>query len=162
MGRGGVSSKVAAAGMATAGGVTCVIASATEPGVITSVAHGAHVGTRFAPAGDQRSAFKLWLRYAKPAMGRVTVDAGAARALENAGTSLLPVGVTGCDGAFVAGDAVDVVAADGRLVGKGITALSTEEVRVVAGLRSDLVRRRLPDAPEEVIHRDQFVLLPSG
>jgi glutamate 5-kinase len=95
-------------------------------------------------------------------MGRVTVDAGAARALENAGTSLLPVGVIGCDGAFVAGDAVDVVAADGRRVGKGITALSTEEVRVVAGLRSDLVRRRLPDAPEEVIHRDQFVLLPSG
>jgi glutamate 5-kinase len=160
-GRGGIASKIASASMATAAGVTCVIASGTRPGIITAIAHGRHVGTRFAPARTQRSAFKLWLLYAKPSMGRVRVDAGAARALRRRGTSLLPVGVVGCEGAFVAGDAVEVAGPDGRPLGKGITTLSAEELRRVAGLKSAEVRQVLPDAEEEVIHRDRFVLLPA-
>ena len=47
-------------------------------------------------------------------------------------------------------------------MGKGIAAMSAEEVRAVAGLKSEEVRRRLPDAPAEVIHRDQFVLASNG
>jgi glutamate 5-kinase len=159
-GRGGILSKVASASMATAAGVTCVIASGAEDGVVTGVASGRHVGTRFEPSPRAESAFKLWLRHAKPAMGRVRVDAGAERALTARGTSLLPVGVVACDGAFAAGDAVEVTSADGaRVVGKGITAFSADELRQVAGLKSAEVRRRLPDAAEEVVHRDQFVLL---
>jgi glutamate 5-kinase len=159
-GRGGIASKIASASMATEAGVTCVIASGVDAGVIPAVTSGGHVGTRFTPVVRARPAFKLWLRYAKPALGRVRVDAGAVRALEEKGTSLLPVGVVGCEGGFTAGDAVEVVAAgDGRVVGKGISAFSAEELRQVAGLRSAAVRERLPDAAEEVIHRDQFVLL---
>jgi glutamate 5-kinase len=133
-GRGGISSKLASASMATAGGVTCVVASGSVEGVITAVAHGQHVG-------------------------RITVDAGAARALAAQGTSLLPVGIAACDGAFVAGDAVDVVGADGDAVGKGIATMSADEVRQIVGMKSADARRVLPDAPEEVVHRDQFVLL---
>jgi glutamate 5-kinase len=157
IGRGGIASKVASASMATGGGVTCVIASGTAEGVIPAVASGHHVGTRFAPAARREGAFKLWLRYAKPAMGRVAVDAGAARALRERGTSLLAVGVVGCEGGFMAGDAVEVTSGGGR-VGKGISAMSADEVRTVAGLKSDEVRRLLPDAAPEVIHRDEFVL----
>jgi glutamate 5-kinase len=159
-GRGGIASKVASASMATGGGVTCVIASGTADGVIAAIASGNHVGTRFSPGPRRESAFKLWLRYAKPTMGRVRVDAGAVQALVGKGTSLLPVGVTSCEGAFAAGDAVEVTDADGvRAVGKGITAMSAEEIRAVAGLQSAAVRERLPEAAAEVIHRDQFVLL---
>src|SRR5690606_8671619 len=86
-GRGGIASKVASASMATGGGVTCVIASGTAEGVIPAVASGHHVGTRFSPAERRDPAFKLWLRYAKPSMGTVTVDAGAATALRERGTS---------------------------------------------------------------------------
>jgi glutamate 5-kinase len=163
-GRGGIASKVASAAMATEGGVTCVIASGLEDGVVPAVASGNHVGTRFVPPARRREpAFKLWLRYAKPALGRVRVDEGAARALRERGTSLLAVGVVGCDGEFQAGDAVEVVGRDGGgPVGKGIAAMSAEELRAVAGLKSDEVRRRLPDAPAEVIHRDQFVLASNG
>jgi glutamate 5-kinase len=156
-GRGGIGSKVASASMATGGGVTTVIASGTAEGVIPAVASGHHVGTRFAPAARREGAFKLWLRYAKPALGRVAVDAGAARALRERGTSLLAVGVVGCEGGFMAGDAVEVTSGGGR-VGKGISAMSADEVRTVAGLKSDEVRRLLPDAAPEVIHRDEFVL----
>ncbi|MNC86269.1 Glutamate 5-kinase [compost metagenome] len=126
------------------------------------MASGHHVGTRFRPDPRRDSAFKLWLRYAKPAMGRVRVDAGAERALVSKGTSLLPVGVTACDGAFAAGDAVEVTDADGRrAIGKGISTMSCDELRAVAGLKSADVRERMPDAAAEVIHRDQFVLLVS-
>jgi len=158
-GRGGIASKIVSASMATGGGVACVIASGTDEGVIPGIASGRHVGTRFSPAARRESAFKLWLRYAKPALGRVRVDAGAAVALRERGTSLLAVGVVGCEGAFVAGDAVEVVlASDETLVGKGICAMAGDEVRAVAGLKSEAVRERLPDAPAEVIHRDEFVL----
>jgi glutamate 5-kinase len=160
-GRGGIASKVASASMATGGGVTTVIASGTAENVIPAVASGHHVGTRFEPTPRREGAFKLWLRYAKPALGRVAVDEGAARALRERGTSLLPVGVVGCEGGFLAGDAVDVVS-DGAPVGKGITAMSADEVRSVAGLKSADVRRLLPDAAPEVIHRDAFVLEDAG
>jgi glutamate 5-kinase len=158
LGRGGVISKVAAASMATGAGVTCVVASGMVEGVIPAVASGHRVGTRFSPAPRRESAFKLWLRYAKPTLGHIAVDGGAARALRERGTSLLAVGVTGCQGGFTAGDAVEVVADGGVRVGKGISAMSADELRAVAGLQTEAVRRRMPDAPPQVIHRDEFVL----
>ena len=158
-GRGGIASKVASASMATGGGVTCVIASGSRDGVIPAVASGHHVGTRFGPAARPEAAFKLWLRHAKPTLGRVVVDEGAARALRERGTSLLAVGVVGSEGAFQAGDAVEVVASDGGgIVGKGVSAMSADEVRLVAGLKSDAVRERVPGAAPQIIHRDEFVL----
>ncbi len=158
-GRGGISSKIASASMATGGGVTCVIASGSAEGVIPSVASGHHVGTRFGPTGRPEPAFKLWLRHAKPTLGRVVVDDGAASALRERGTSLLAVGVLSTEGGFQAGDAVEVVSGAARtLVGKGISAMSSDEIRVVAGLKSRAVRERLPEAAPQVIHRDEFVL----
>lgn len=157
-GRGGVASKVAAVGMATAGGVRCVIASGVRDGVITAAAAGNPVGTGFAATDHGEGAFKLWLRHAKPAMGRIVVDIGAMRALVDQGTSLLPVGVVACDGQFAAGDAVLVVGPDGIAVGKGIADLSADEVRSVLGMRSDAARQVLPGACAEVVHRDRFCL----
>ena len=46
----------------------------------------------------RHSSFKLWLKYAKPSHGTLCVDAGAARALREGGTSLLPVGIVEVDG----------------------------------------------------------------
>lgn len=159
LGRGGISSKVTAAAMATGGGVTCVIASGSADGVITAIASGGRVGTRFRAAERREPAFKLWLRHALPVAGTVIVDAGAAQALRERGTSLLAVGVVGAEGDFRAGDAVRVVEEGGRSdVGKGIVRLAADELRSVAGLKSEAVRKRLPDAPNQVIHRDEFVL----
>jgi glutamate 5-kinase len=106
---------------------------------------------------DRVSSFKLWLKYAKPARGRVQVDAGAARALREGGTSLLPVGVVDVKGSFQAGDAIEVTCGD-EPVGKGISNYSSEELRGVRGLKSAAVRERLPLASDEAVHRDYFVL----
>ena len=45
------------------------------------MASGHHVGTRFSPTARPEAAFKLWLRHAKPTLGRIVVDDGAALAL---------------------------------------------------------------------------------
>jgi glutamate 5-kinase len=157
LGSGGMRSKVVAAEMATAAGIPTVIASGLSPGALLSVAGGDQVGTRFSARPGRVSSFKLWLKYAKPTRGRVMVDAGAARALREGGTSLLPVGVVEVSGEFDAGDAVEV-AFDEQVVGKGICNYSAAELRQVRGLKSAEVRSRLPRATEEAVHRDYFVL----
>jgi glutamate 5-kinase len=157
LGSGGMRSKVVAAEMATAAGIQTVIASGLDAGAIPAAATGAPVGTRFAAREGRYSSFKLWLKYAKPVRGRVLVDAGAARALREGGTSLLPVGVVDVSGDFDAGDAVEV-AHDGESVGKGISNYSAAELRTVRGLKSADVRSVLPRASEEAVHRDYFVL----
>jgi glutamate 5-kinase len=157
LGSGGMRSKVVAAEMATAAGIPVAIASGVDRGEVERALAGEPAGTRFPPQRGRVSSFKLWLRYAKPARGRLTVDAGAERALRERGTSLLPVGVVEVEGDFEAGEAVEV-RCEGRLVGKGIAGYSAEELRRVKGLKTDQVRELLPRATEEAVHRDYFVL----
>jgi len=157
LGSGGMRSKVVAAEMATAAGIPVVIASGLAPGAILAASAGEDIGTAFAAQAGRYSSFKLWLKYAKPARGRVLVDAGAAHALREGGTSLLPVGVVEVTGSFDAGDAIEV-AHESETVGKGICNYSSDELRQVRGLKSTEVRELLPRASEEAIHRDYFVL----
>jgi glutamate 5-kinase len=56
-----------------------------------------------------------------------------------------------------AGDAVEVVC-DGDVVGKGIVNYSAGELARIKGLKSTEVAERLPDAAEEAVHRNYFVL----
>jgi glutamate 5-kinase len=157
LGSGGMRSKVVAAEMATAAGIPTVVGSGLTAGVVPAAVAGEPAGTRFAAQPGRYSSFKLWLRYAKPTRGHVHVDAGAARALRDGGTSLLPVGIVEVGGAFDAGDAVEVEH-DGAVIGKGIVTLSAAELRQVAGMQSAEVRSLLPRASEEAVHRDYFVL----
>jgi glutamate 5-kinase len=161
LGTGGMRSKVVAAEMATAAGVGTVIASGLTAGTITRAAAGESaagtLGTWFPARPGRYSSFKLWLKYAKPSRGRVDVDAGAAHALREGGTSLLPVGIVEVSGSFDAGDAVEITHGP-AYVGKGISNYSAAELREVRGLQSAAVRERLPRASEEAIHRDYFVL----
>jgi glutamate 5-kinase len=156
LGSGGMRSKVVAAEMATAAGIPAVVCSGLD-GALARALAGEPVGTRFPARGLGISSFKLWLKYAKPSHGTLVVDAGAARALREDGTSLLPVGITEVVGDFRAGDAVEV-AEGSRVVGKGIASLSADELVQVRGRKSPEVRRLLPHAAAEAIHRDYFVL----
>jgi len=157
-GSGGMRSKVAAAEMASASGIPAAVCNGTSAGTLAAAAAGDPVGTRFAAKASKAPRFKLWLKYAKPPHGRLVVDDGAARVLRESGSSLLPVGITEVEGEFHAGDAVEVTA-HGSVIGKGIVDFSAAELTQVIGLKSAEVRERLPDAADEVIHRDRFVLV---
>ncbi|MBM3667158.1 MAG: glutamate 5-kinase [Actinobacteria bacterium] len=160
-GLGGMRSKAAAAEMAGAAGIPAVICDGTKAGTLLAAAGGEAVGTRFAPHEERGSSFKLWLRYAKPTQGTLLVDEGAARVLREAGSSLLPVGITEVEGEFDAGDAVEVRGAgeaESEPIGRGIVNYSAAELRRIKGMRSEQVRELLPHASEEAVHRDYFVL----
>jgi glutamate 5-kinase len=159
LGSGGMRSKVVAAEMATAAGIPAVICNGLRAGTLEAVLAGAaDRGTRFPAQQARYSSFKLWLRYAKPSHGTIVVDAGAARALREGGTSLLPVGIVDVRGGFDVGDAVHVTEG-AAVIGKGITNYSAPELRRVMGMKSPQVREVLPRATDEAVHRDYFVLV---
>jgi glutamate 5-kinase len=150
LGRGGMASKIAAARLAAAAGIPSVIASGSGRDVLAPIVAGERRGTRFAAADlDGNSAFKLWLRYAKPAVGRLVVDEGAQSALLVHGRSLLAVGVVHCEGSFAAGDAVELEAPDGNVFAKGLTSVGADEIR---GRPRGV----------EVVHRDRLALYDTG
>ncbi len=135
-GSGGMRSKVGAAEMASEAGISAVICNGTSPGTLLSAAGGERRAAPVSPPGDGRtSSFKLWLKYAKPARGRLVVDPGAARVLRESGSSLLPVGIAAVEGSFEPGDAIDV-ATDGETIGKGISEYSSRELQQVIGMQS--------------------------
>jgi len=157
IGTGGMRSKVVAAEMATAAGIPARIVNGTSPEAVEAALGGRAVGTLFRPQEGRVSSFKLWLKYAKPTHGRLVVDDGAAVALRERGTSLLPVGIVDVLGEFQAGDAVEVTA-NGHAIGKGIVNYSAAELRRIKGMKSADVREVMPRASEEAVHRDYFVL----
>jgi len=164
LGSGGMRSKVVAADMATAAGISTVICNGLREGALEAVLAGEPEGTRFSRREARYSSFKLWLKYAKPSRGTLLIDDGAVRAVREGSASLLPVGVVGVLGDFDAGDAVDIAeqhaAGDGapRPLAKGICNYSAEELRQVIGMKSAAVREILPRASEEAVHRDYLVV----
>ena len=146
-GSGGMRSKVVAAEMASGAGIPVTICDGTVPGSLRRAAAGERIGTRFVPHTERAPSFKLWLRHAAPARGRIEVDAGAARMLREGGASLLPVGVIAVEGEFAAGDPVEVDPrrrggrqGGRRALGRGDRAAPRPEER--RGRRADRRRRR--------------------
>lgn len=146
LGSGGVASKVTAARIAAFSRIPTVVASATSS--LVEVAIGAPVGTWVEPRPVALPARKLWIAFCQPVNGSITVDDGAARALLNGGTSLLPVGITAVVGRFQPGETVDVAVAGGRTVGRGLARMSASELLDRIGVRGG----------EEAIHRDDLVI----
>ncbi len=144
--------------MATAAGVATVICNGLREGALETVLGGGREGTRFAPRASGHSSFKLWLKYAKPAHGKLAIDAGAARALREGNASLLPVGVVSVEGEFDAGDAVEIAGETGETIAKGICNYSAQELRRVIGMKTEAVRGILPHATDEAVHRDYLVV----
>ena len=159
-GRGGMTSKISAARVATSGGATVVIANGHTPDALVTAAGGTAIGTRVAPAANQLEHRKRWIMGSAGATGHLIVDGGAVTALRDRGRSLLPAGVKDVEGAFERGETIEVRDTEGRRVAAGITNYGSSEVLRIRGLRSDLIAETLGYAyGDEVIHRDNLVLL---
>ncbi len=157
-GSGGMASKVAAAKIASWAGVRTVIADASRRGVLADALRGAPgVGTVVAPRTHRLGARKLWIAFAVASQGRVAVDAGAEDAVRTRGTSLLAAGVVGATGRFAALDPVELVGPDGEVFAKGLVRYGVDDLVAAAGRRSSELP---PGSPDEVVHRDDLVMLP--
>lgn len=168
VGTGGMRTKLAAARIATRSGAAMWIAPGHRENVIADcLAHRPGTGTFFQPAPIRASARKRWIAIAWAAdepRGTVIVNARARHALEEAGGSLLPVGIVGLSGDWNADDLVAVADETGEAFARGIARYAAHEVKRIKGRPTGEIAAALdlaPDAPAprgEVIHRDQLVL----
>ncbi|MEI8287200.1 MAG: glutamate 5-kinase [Actinomycetes bacterium] len=155
-GSGGMQSKLAAARIASWSGITAVISAASHQDAVVSAINGIEKGTRFLPHDRDLSARKLWIAFASEVEGTVVVDQGACDAITARGTSLLPAGVVSVSGSFDAGATIELVTANGVLIARGMSAMSSAEVAHSQGKRTtDLVDLDV----KEVVHRDDLVVL---
>lgn len=150
---GGMSSKIAAAWVATFSGVSVVVAAADEGSAIERIARGEKLGTYFHPRPHRASAHRLWIAFAQPPKGTIVVDAGAKSAVVKDKRSLLPAGVVDVSGVFASGDTVDVAARDGAVFARGLVRYDSTELETARG------KPTAEYAGREVIHRDQLVVL---
>ena len=156
-GSGGMKTKLEAARIAVGAGCRMCIATGRVARPISVLLKGGKA-TWFLPSATPGAARKQWIAGTLKPRGTLSVDAGAERALVS-GRSLLPAGVTAVDGPFGRGDAVSVVAADGREIARGLSAYPADEAALIAGRRSGDIQQILGySGGDEIIHRDDLVL----
>ncbi len=154
--KGGMITKLLAAKMATAAGCAMAISEGSVMSPVAALEAGAP-STWFTAQGDPQVARKRWIAAMKT-RGVITVDEGAAKALQN-GNSLLPAGVRHVEGDFGRGDPLAILGPDGRKLGQGLSRYTAEEARAIQGHRSADIESILGYAGRAaLIHRDDMAL----
>ncbi|MCC6467906.1 MAG: glutamate 5-kinase [Alphaproteobacteria bacterium] len=154
---GGMVTKLAAARIAMAAGCRMAIADGRAAHPLQALADGARC-TWFVPPTSPPQARKGWIAGSLRASGTLVVDDGAAAALGK-GKSLLPAGVVRVTGDFERGDAVAVENRQGKRLGRGLVAYSSQDCQRIIGHKSGEIAAILGyRGRDEMIHRDDLVL----
>ena len=154
---GGMITKLEAARTVMAAGCNMVIARGTQPEPMSGLRAGARC-TWFLSSATPKAARKRWIATGLTPQGALIIDEGARAALAR-GKSLLPAGLTGVDGTFDRGDAVEVRDAAGQQLARGLVAYSAADARRIMGHKTDEIERILGyRGRDELIHRDDLVV----
>ncbi len=157
LGTGGMVTKIQAAAISMSAGVPVLLTAASN---IDRAVKGEDVGTWFEATASRLPARSLWLAYAADIQGKIFVDEGAARAVAHRNASLLPAGVIGSEGDFVAGDAVEIVAPDGVVIARGLAGFSAPRIPQICGKSiADLEAELGERYAHEAVHRDELVVM---
>ncbi len=159
MGTGGMVTKIEAARLATASGVSMVIADGRLPDVIIRLAGGEAVGTHFLPSALKLESRKRWMLSGLCVRGKLFIDSGAATALEKKNRSLLAAGIERVEGKCQRGDIVNIYNSRGRRIGCGISNYSSADIETIKGAHSGQIAELLGyDYGSEVVHRNNLVI----
>ena len=159
-GRGGMTTKLEAAKLATASGVNVVIAGGRIPDVLALLAAGKQIGTLFPASSTKMESRKRWMLSGLSNKGEIKVDDGAAHALLDNNRSLLPAGIKEVTGAFDRGDIVTIVDSNGSEVAAGIANYDSVDLAKIGGVNSARIGELLGHQyGEEAIHRNNMVVL---
>jgi glutamate 5-kinase len=157
--KGGMASKLNAARIATAAGENVIIASGRTPGVLSQIMAGELVGTLFLAQGQAVASWKRWIGYTAQPRGQLVLDAGARRALESQGRSLLAIGIVEVAGNFQKGDVVSLRDPQGVEFARGLSNYSAADLLRIKGLKTEQITALLGRCPyDEVIHRDNMAV----
>lgn len=159
-GTGGMITKIQAAKLATASGITVVIANGFKPNAIIDICNDKKVGTEFTITSSKMESKKRWLVCGFSSRGSITIDNGAVKALIEQNKSLLPAGIVGLNGKFQRGDIIDICDISGNCLGRGITNYNYKDVASIMGSRSAEINNILGyEYGDDVIHRNNLVLI---
>jgi glutamate 5-kinase len=159
LGTGGMTTKLQAADLARRSAASCIIASGKSPDVLLKIVNCEKLGTRFPPLATSMESRKRYILSARRAPGLLSVDEGAAQAL-NRGGSLLPVGITAVGGSFNRGDTVRIAGPDGSEIARGIVNYDSGDLTRIMRRPSEEIESILGfHFGDEVIHRNDLVLL---
>ncbi len=157
-GTGGMITKLRAAEIMLKFGEKTIIARGGKKNVLNSIMNGEKIGTIFASTSPPLPSKKKWLFLGK-SRGRLTIDAGAVRALSGGKKSLLAGGILSHEGRFDMGDLVDIVDGDGKKLGKGLANYNSEELAMIRGKKTSEIRELMQgNFFEEVINRDDLLM----
>jgi glutamate 5-kinase len=160
VGTGGMLTKILAAKRASRSGANTVIASGREPNVLVRLAAGEVIGTHLHTTEMKTAARKQWLADHLQLRGKLTLDTGAVKVIQQDGKSLLPIGVTGVEGEFERGEVVACCDAAGVEIARGLVNYSALEALRIMRKPSNEIETILGYVEEsELIHRDNLVLL---
>jgi glutamate 5-kinase len=157
VGSGGMVTKIEAARIATGAGIRMLLTSLSK---LKEAFEGEDVGTIFDPVQNRKPSRLLWLEHAATPRGRLILDEGAVAALLERGVSLLPAGVTGVEGEFVAGDTVELLSPTRTVIARGLVAFDSSEIPQMLGRSTKELAATLgAEYERELVHRDDLVIL---
>ncbi|QYY36459.1 glutamate 5-kinase [Ruficoccus sp. ZRK36] len=160
VGTGGMITKIQAARLAMRSGCGAFIGSGSDPAIITDLFAGHATGTIFIPSRLPLGSRKRWLAWFEEPRGKLSVDAGAVKALREKGSSLLAKGVTAAEGRFARGEVVSVLGPKGDVVARGLAGFAHEDMKKILGQSSEQIQALYPTRKHvEAIHRDELVLI---
>ena len=140
--------------------VTVIIANGREPDIISRLADGEAIGTRFLPTTSKLESRKRWMLSGLSTKGKLVIDSGAALALKKQKRSLLAAGIQQIEGNFQRGDIVNIYNPEGIRLSCGITNYSSGDIGIIKGTHSREIATLLGyDYGSEVVHRNNLVLL---
>ena len=151
-GTGGMTTKLAAARIATASGITVQLADGRDPARLEALLQGERGGTVFHPHPEPLGNRRSWLAHVLRPEGELQLDAGACAALQHRGASLLLVGVTAVRGDFAANQPVQLLDPDGEDLGRGLCSMDSDQ------LRAAMNEPPPGESSPVVVHRDGLVL----
>jgi len=159
-GIGGMESKIKAAKICSFSGIKTIIADSRRINVLDEILAGKNVGTFFAPQTMKKvKSIKKWIAFGMKTKGAIIIDKGAEEAVLNKGKSILPVGVVKVSGKFNKGDTLKVFSMDNKLIAKGISNFSSDDILKIKGKNQKKILSEFSDAMcSEVIHRDCLVV----
>ncbi|MEC4888591.1 MAG: glutamate 5-kinase [Nitrospira sp.] len=159
-GTGGMATKVRAAKKVGEYGVATLIVNGQQPGLLPHVLAGGSGGSLFVAKERRLTSRKHWIAFTLRARGQIRVDQGAVEALTQRGKSLLASGIVEITGPFETGDPVSCLDQDGKEFAKGLVNFSSELLDRMKGLKTPDIQQQIgPQEYEEVIHRDNLVIL---
>ena len=159
-GLGGMISKIKAAKVCSFSGIAMVIAHSKTPGVLEKIVSFEKIGTFFAPQTSRKvKSVKRWIAFGTGTKGKIVIDRGAEDAVANKGKSILPVGIIKVEGQFSKGDTLKVFSVGDKLIAKGISNFSDDEICRLMGKNDKQILAEFGSTLcHEVIHRDSLVV----